>query len=79
MGVLAGVTAGVPHLEAATASTHVASPKVAAKQPQPAAFSGPVVAHVRDLSTGEIALMVGEREFIYRDPELVARLLNAAM
>ena len=44
----------------------------------PAAFSGPVIAHVTDVSRGEVALLVGAREIIFRDPALVARLMKAA-
>jgi len=36
-----------------------------------------MLAHVRDVATGEVSLMVGEREIIYRDPQLVMRLLRA--
>ena len=44
----------------------------------PAELSGPLVAHVRNLSTGEIALMVGTREIVYHDRKLAARLVRAA-
>jgi hypothetical protein len=37
-----------------------------------------VVAHVRNESTGEIAVMVGEHEVVYSDRALVARLLTGA-
>ncbi|HVS48140.1 MAG TPA: hypothetical protein VHJ99_04485 [Candidatus Dormibacteraeota bacterium] len=37
-----------------------------------------MVAHVRNVTTGEVALLVGTREIIYRDPALVARLVGAA-
>jgi 3-hydroxyisobutyrate dehydrogenase-like beta-hydroxyacid dehydrogenase len=40
-------------------------------------LAGPVVAHVRNLRTGEIAVMVGTREVVYRDPKFVARLKRA--
>jgi hypothetical protein len=43
-----------------------------------AELAGPVVVHVRDLSTGEIALMVGTREIVYRDSAFVKRLVRAA-
>ena len=39
---------------------------------------GPVVAYVRDVAAGEIGLLVGTREIIVRDRELVQRLLKAA-
>lgn len=39
---------------------------------------GPLVAHVSDAKSGEIALMVGTREIVVHDPELVARLQRIA-
>ena len=42
------------------------------------ALAEPMLIHVRDVATGEIALMVGTRELIYRDPELVSRLVRTA-
>jgi len=38
----------------------------------------PLVAHVRDLSTGEIAVFNGTREVIVRDPQLANNLFRAA-
>jgi hypothetical protein len=38
----------------------------------------PVVAFVRDRKKGEVTLLVGHREIVHRDPELVRRLLHAA-
>jgi hypothetical protein len=49
----------------------------AAEETSVAELSGPLVAHVRDLATGEISLMSGTQEIIYRDPELVMRLIRA--
>jgi len=43
-----------------------------------AALTEPLVAHVRDLSTGEIGIFNGTREVIYHDPQLAARLFRAA-
>jgi len=37
-----------------------------------------MVVHVRDVATAEIAVLVGTQELVYRDPELVARLLQTA-
>ena len=39
-----------------------------------AASSGRMVAYVHDAATGEVAVMVGEREVIVRDRALVAQL-----
>jgi hypothetical protein len=44
----------------------------------PAAFAGPLVVHVRDLARAEVAVLVGHREVVYRDPALVSRLLQGA-
>ena len=38
---------------------------------------GPVVAHIRDLATGEISVFTGEREVVIRDASVAARLLRA--
>jgi len=41
-------------------------------------LAGPMLLHVRDVPTGEVSMMVGTRELIYRDPELVSRLVDKA-
>jgi hypothetical protein len=38
----------------------------------------PLVAHVRDLATGEIGLFSGTQEFVFHDPGLAARLFQAS-
>jgi hypothetical protein len=43
-----------------------------------AKLAGPLVAHVRNISTGEVAVMLGTREFVFHDRRLVARLVKAA-
>ncbi|MGI9147386.1 MAG: hypothetical protein ACR2IK_12660 [Chloroflexota bacterium] len=40
--------------------------------------AGPMLVHVRDVATAEIGLLVGTQEIVYRDPELVARLVSTA-
>jgi hypothetical protein len=37
-----------------------------------------MVLHIRDVATAEISMMVGTQEMIYRDPDLVRRLLQTA-
>jgi hypothetical protein len=39
---------------------------------------GPMLVRVRDVATAEIAVLVGDQEFIYRDPALVTRLIQTA-
>ncbi|MBV8719700.1 MAG: twin-arginine translocation signal domain-containing protein [Chloroflexi bacterium] len=41
-------------------------------------LGGPMLIHIRDVANAEVAMMVGTRELIYRDPELVSRLVNTA-
>jgi hypothetical protein len=73
-GVLIGVLAAKPRLAA-----HAVPRKVQARAQQvSAAPPGPTVAYIRDLATGEIGLLVGTREIIYRDPDLVRHLLKGA-
>jgi hypothetical protein len=42
------------------------------------AFEEPIVAHIRDATTGDMSLYVGEREIPYRDPALVHKLARLA-
>lgn len=44
----------------------------------PAPDAPPLVAYVQDAQSGAVALMVGEREVIVHDRELVGRLTRAA-
>jgi hypothetical protein len=39
--------------------------------------SGSMVIHVSDVTTGEMTLLVGEREYALREPRLVAGLIEA--
>ena len=38
----------------------------------------PMTAYVRDAATGEISVMVGHREVVTKDPQLIRRLQRAA-
>ena len=69
-----GVLAAAPVLATAAGDAPGAA---ATEELSAAALPEALVAHVRDLATGEIGLLVGEQEIIYRDPNLVARLLQA--
>ena len=70
-----GMLATVPSLATASDMPEVAETNLS--ELSTAIMNEPVVAHVRDLASGEISLLVGEREIIFRDPGLVLRLLNA--
>ncbi len=67
-----GLLPAVPVLAATPDTSDGAARELAA-----ATFTGPMIAHVRDVVTGEVALLVGTREIVFRDPQLVARLMNA--
>jgi hypothetical protein len=71
-----GVLAAAPLVAFPDAPDAVAT-DLSAEEASVAELSGPLVAHVRDLATGEISLMSGTQEIIYRDPELVMRLIRA--
>ena len=63
---------GIPALAAIHHSPQAAAP------PSPAPPTGSMVIHVNDVATGEMTLLVGKREIALRDPQLVARFLEAA-
>ena len=69
----AGVVATAPSLFGRNDVPSVPVPQFSA-----AALSEPLVAYVRNAATGEVALLLGTREIIVRDAELVRRLLKAA-
>jgi len=70
--VTIGALAAVPIL---TAEPEVAN--VAATDLSAVTLSEPLIAHISDFASGEISLLVGTQEIIYRDPQLVMRLLQA--
>jgi hypothetical protein len=77
LAVLPGAASTV--LSGKTEQANGSTPAKSSDQQQlPADFSGPLVAHVRDYTTGEISLMVGTKEVVYRDQELVNRMIMAA-
>jgi hypothetical protein len=73
---LAGAGAAAVGLSAVVPATEVLG--VPGAEAASAAASGPLVAYVKDSRTGEVSVMVGEREVIVHDRELVARLARAA-
>ena len=74
IGAAAGGVALTPGLfgAAATAATGT-GPSPAGPLP-----AGPVTAYIKDHTTGDISVMVGEREVVYRDHYLAARLASIA-
>lgn len=68
----AGLAPKAPDASAADRSPATAS--------ESAAFptgASPLVAHVKDLSTGEIGVYMGTSEVTFRDPHLAAKLYRA--
>ena len=76
----AGVAASFPALAPALNDAEAEAPEAEAWTASASApdLSESLIAHVKDLSTGEISLYSGTREFVVRDPGLAARLANAA-
>jgi hypothetical protein len=69
----AGAVTVLPTIASAHASTTLSAHEVSS-----AAAHGPIIAHIKDVARGEIALLVGEREIVIRDRVLVRRLVKAA-
>lgn len=77
----AGLAAGLVVSSAPAAGAATVPAKQSAATHDPATSqtdTQPVVAHVRDASTGEIDLYVGTRHVQLTDPQLASRLTNAA-
>jgi hypothetical protein len=77
----AGVLSSVPGLSGLLGAAETEAPAADASVAGDAGaanLSEPLVAHVRDASTGEISLFNGTREVIVRDPQLAGRLVRAA-
>jgi hypothetical protein len=76
----AGLVGAVPAFSAGDASAADRSPATApesAALPAGTSLDGPLVAHVKDLSTGEIGVYMGTSEVTFRDPHLAAKLYRA--
>ena len=82
--VTAGAISAVPGFPAIVGALETQGPAdagaaaAAVTDTDGAAMSAPLVAHVRDLATGEIGLFSGAREITVLDPQLAARLIRAA-
>jgi len=71
--MLAGADAAEPKTGAASLGTPAGSTVDVSTGP----MTEPLVAHIRDLSTGEIGLFSGEREFVIHDRHLARSLFKA--
>jgi hypothetical protein len=83
--VAAGALSAIPGLPAVLgvvetqgpADVGAADAAIADAEASSTVLSEPLVAHIRDLGTGEIGLFSGTREIILHDPQLAARLARA--
>jgi hypothetical protein len=81
--VAAGAISSLPALPALVGAVESQGPgdanaaEGAVADAEPAALSEPLIAHVRDLATGEIGLFSGTRGITLIDPQLAARLARA--
>ncbi len=75
-GVLTTLSADAPEVDAAAtdASSASADDLVATA----ASSSEPLIAHVRDLETGEIGIFNGAKEIVVQNPALARSILRAA-
>ena len=74
-----GVVSAVPGLPAVLSAGAAEAPAVAGDAPAVTGdLSGPLVAHITDLQSGEINLSLGESTVVYKNPQLVAQLWRAA-
>jgi len=73
LGVVAGVaaTTGLGKLPELLSGGEDAAPDLSP-------LGDDVVVHVRDASSGDVAILTGDREVVHHDPALVGRLLRAA-
>jgi hypothetical protein len=75
---VAGSVPGISTLVATTADTPAVDTGVGDAADDGGALTEPLVAQVKDLSTGEISLFQGEREVVVHSPSLARSLLSAA-
>jgi len=74
----AGVATAIPGLATGLVAAEEEAPEAASVVAGEAStMTEPLVAHVRDLATGEIGLFSGTQEIVFHDPTLAARLFNA--
>jgi len=80
-GTLGAVAVGAAFTPALVSGVASAQPPVPAAV-HPAAVGAlpdqPFIAYVKDHRSGEVVVMVGEREVVYRDAELASRLARIA-
>jgi hypothetical protein len=74
---MAGLATSTPLLTEATTQSPAVDAGVTNALPEGAQLTEPVVAHLRDLSSGEINLFVGNRQVVLNDPSLAHAIFRA--
>jgi hypothetical protein len=72
------LAAGGASVAAGTIGLAMGPAQAAEVRRNPSSAREPVVAYVRDHTSSEVRLMVGEREVVVHDRDLATRILNAA-
>jgi hypothetical protein len=75
---MAGLATSTPLLTEATTEPSAVDAGLTGALPEGAQLTEPVVAHLRDLGTGEINLFVGSRQVVLNDPKLAHALFRAS-
>jgi hypothetical protein len=75
--VAAGVASAIPALPSVVTSAEAEAPAAEEEITETESLAAPLVAHVKNLQTGEVSLYSGEREISILDRGLAARLFNA--
>lgn len=76
--VAAGAGAAALGVASIAPTAAAAATTKGSNQPADLPAGEPLVAYVSDASTGELTLLVGEREVLIKDRDLVSRLTSAA-
>jgi hypothetical protein len=75
----AGMVAASPGFVNGLVATEAEAPAVESTiEGELPTMAEPIVAHVRDLATGEIGIFSGTQEVVFHDPGLAARLFHAS-
>jgi len=74
----AGAVSSIPGLTMMVSSAETTDPEAGSAGGEAGALTETLVAHVKDLGSGEISLYMGEREIIYHDVKLAALIHQAA-
>jgi hypothetical protein len=76
--VAAGVASALPALPSVVTAAEEEAPAAEAEVGEGESMTGPLIAHVKNLQSGEVSLFSGDREINILDRGLAARLFNAA-